>query len=49
MFQKQRAEKMKTNILYSITFFSKIVPFIRYEEKYSRAGQVTDGNMAHTH
>jgi len=29
------------------TFFSKIVPFIRYVEKFCRAGQTTDDNMAH--
>jgi len=29
MFQTKVVEKLKTRILYSITFFSKIVPFVR--------------------
>jgi len=29
MFRKKDVEKLETNILCSITFFSKIVPFIR--------------------
>jgi hypothetical protein len=37
--------------MYSVVskVFPKIVPFMRYVEKYCRAGQATDGNMAHTH
>jgi hypothetical protein len=30
-------------------FYPKIVPFMRYVEKYCRAGQATDGSMAHAH
>jgi len=30
-------------------FFSKNVPFMRYVEKYFRAGQATDDNMAYAH
>jgi len=29
MFQKNVAEEIKTHILCSVTFFSKIVPFLR--------------------
>jgi hypothetical protein len=44
MFQIKVVEKIKTNILFSITFFSKIVLLITNVEKFCRAGQVT-GNM----
>jgi hypothetical protein len=38
----------ETHILYAITFFPpKIVPFLRYVEKYCKDGQATDDNMAH--
>jgi hypothetical protein len=30
-------------------FFLESVPFMKYVEKYGRAGQATDGNMAHAH
>jgi hypothetical protein len=30
-------------------FFSKIVPFMRYVEKYGRAGQATDDSVARAH
>ena len=30
-------------------FFSKIVQFMRYEEKYATAGQVTNENMTRAH
>jgi hypothetical protein len=33
----------------SMTLFQKIVPFMRYVEKYCRDGQATDDNMAHAH
>jgi len=42
--------KIKTHILCSITFFSENLAV--YEimwKKYGRAGQATDGNMAHAH
>jgi len=49
MFQTKAVEKIKTHILCSVTFFSKIVPFIRYVEKYYRSGQATDENVVHVH
>jgi len=30
-------------------FFPKIAPFMRYMEKYCKAGQATDDNTAHAH
>ena len=44
MFQTKVVEKIKTHILYSISF-QKIVQFMRYVEKYGTARQVTDDNM----
>jgi len=42
MFQTKVLEKIKTHILYSITFFlSKIVPLWHNAEKYGRARQDT--------
>jgi len=40
-------EKIKTHILFSIIFFSKILPLMRSFGKYRRAGQATDDNTAH--
>jgi hypothetical protein len=45
MFQTKVVEKIKTHILCSITFFPKIVPFMRYVEKYGTASQATDDNI----
>jgi len=41
IFRTKAVEKLKTYILYSITFFSKTVPFVRQFAKLlrSRAGQ----------
>jgi hypothetical protein len=39
----------RTHILYSITFFKKICHLWDNVEKYCRAGQATDGNMARAH
>jgi hypothetical protein len=48
MFQTKVVEKIKTHILCSVTFLPKIVPFMRQSgEKYCRAVQATDENMAH--
>jgi len=47
MFQTKVVEKIKTHILCSVTFISKIVPFWDNVEKYGRAGQTTDDSMAH--
>jgi hypothetical protein len=49
MFQTEVVEKIKTHILCSVTFFSKIMPFMRYVEIFCRVGQATDDNMAHAH
>jgi len=42
-------EKIKTHILCSITFFFKSCRLLDNVEKYCRAGQATDDNMAHAH
>ena len=50
MFQTKVVEKIKTHILCSVTFFFE-TPAV-YEimwNKYGRAGQATDDNMAHAH
>ena len=39
MFQTKVVEKIKTHDLSSITFFPKILPFMKYVEKYYIAGQ----------
>jgi hypothetical protein len=39
--------KIRENILFPVTFFSKILPFMRYVEKYCRTEKVTYENMAH--
>ena len=51
VFQTRVVEKIETGILYSVTFFfSKILSFIKYVEKYGRTGrQATDYNMVHVH
>ena len=35
--------------MFNNCFFFKLVPFMIYVEKYCRAGQATDENMAHVH
>jgi hypothetical protein len=48
MYQTKLVDKIKTHILCPVTFFfPKIASFLNNEEKYSRAGQATDNNMAH--
>jgi len=49
MFQRKVVEKIKTRILCSVTFFTKIVPFMGKGVNDCRAGQTTDDNMAHAH
>ena len=51
MFQTKVAQKLKTSILYSINFFffENSVVISENVEKYRRAGQATDDNMAHPH
>jgi hypothetical protein len=48
MFQMKYVEKKSNKVFCSITFFSKIVPFLKVE-KYGRAGHATDNSMAHAH
>jgi hypothetical protein len=48
-FQTKIIEKLKTHILYSITFFIKSCRLWDNGEKYCWAGQATDDNMAHAH
>jgi len=49
MFQTKVVEEIKTDCLYSITFFSKIVSFRDNVEKHCRVAQATDDKMAHAH
>jgi hypothetical protein len=43
-----KSYREKTHFLFS-NFFSEIVPFMRYVEKYGTAWHATDGNTAHAH
>ena len=47
MFQTKVVQKIKTHILCSVTFSLKSCRLWDNLEKYCRAGQDTDGNMAH--
>jgi len=49
MFQTKVVQKIKTHILCSVTFPPKSHRLWDNVEKYFRAGQDTDGNMAHAH
>ena len=49
MFHTKLVEKIKTHILRSVTFFWKLYCLWDNVEKYCRAGQATDDNMAHAH
>ena len=56
MFQTKVVEKIKTDILCSVTFLKKIVPFLKKlcllwsnVKKYCRAGQPTDDSMVHAY
>ena len=49
MFQTKAVQKIKTHILCSVTFSRKSCSLWDNVEKYCRAGQTTDGNMAHAH
>ena len=40
-------ENQNTHFTFSNFFFSKMVPFMRYVEKYCIPGQATDDNTAH--
>ena len=49
---KSCIENQNTHFVFSnflFFFFSKIVPCMRYAEKYCTAGNDTDDNMAHAH
>ena len=48
-FQTKLVEEIKTHILCSVTFFKKLCHLCDNVEKYCRAGQATDDNMAHVH
>jgi len=49
MYQTEVVDKIKTYILYSVTFFRKSCLVWDNMEKYCRAWQATDDNMAHAH
>ena len=49
MFETQLVEEIKTHILCSIALFRKSCRLWDNVEKYCRAGQATDDNMAHAH
>jgi len=49
MFQTKVVQKIKTHILCSITFFRKSFRLWDNVGKCCRAGQATDGYMAHAH
>ena len=49
MFQTKAVEKIKTHILCSVMFLRKSCRLGENEEKYRRAGQGTDYNVAHAH
>jgi hypothetical protein len=47
MFQTKVVKKIETHVLCSVIFFPKILAFMNNVEKYLRAGQATDDNIAH--
>jgi len=47
MFQTKVVDELKTHILFSINFFRKSWRLWDKVEKYCRAWQSTDDNMAH--
>ena len=49
IFQTTVVDKLETHILRSVTFFRNSYRFWDNVEKYFRAGQATDENMAHAH
>jgi len=49
MFQTKCVEKVKTHILYSITFFRKSCRLRDNVEKYGRVVQATGDIAAHAH
>jgi len=49
MFKTSVVDKIKTQVLYSITFFENRTAYEIIRKKYCVAGQATDGNMTQTH
>ena len=49
MFHIKFTEEIKTDLLFSTFFFRKSCHLWNYMEKYCRAWQDIDGNMAHAH
>jgi len=49
VFQSNVVENIKTRVTCSVTFFPVILFLWDNVEKYGRAGQTTDDNMAHAH
>ena len=49
MFQIKVVERIKTHILCQYPFFRKSYRLLDNVEKYGKAGQDTDENMAHAH
>jgi hypothetical protein len=50
MFQTKVAEKIKTHILCSVTFFfENLAVYEKMWKKYCKAGQATDDNMVHAY
>ena len=49
MFRTNVAEEIKTQILCSIIFFRKSLRLWDNVEKYRKAGQASDANMAHAY
>ena len=49
MLQTKVVEKIKTHFVFSNFFYENRAVYEIMWEKYCRAGQATDGNMAHAH
>ena len=49
MFQTKVVEKIKTHFVFNIFFLKKSCTLLDNAEKYYRAGEATDGNMAQAH
>ena len=49
MFQTKVVEKIKTNVLCSVSFFENHAVYEIKWKKYGNPGQATDDNMAHAH
>jgi len=49
MFQTKVVGEIKTHFMFNNVFFPKSCPLRDNAEKYCRAGQAADENMAHAH